>query len=242
MGKHAENKAEKCDRIVSAAWELMRAEGSNFSMRALAKQAEVSLATPYNLFGSKQAVIAAVMDSDLARLQRAMAAQERDPVDAFFELVEISVGMLEKAPLFYKAGAAALDERQKQELQIHFRVPRHVFLRRLVENAVQSGVLNHQINLDLFALNLGQQFLSWIQAWAKGQIALAEIEARVGYTFALTLSAAATDAYRAPLFQRALEWQKRLQQDQRSASDEKSGASYNALVQTARKQSRRSSN
>lgn len=54
---------ERRRRLVKAASELIeeRDDGS-FSMPELAKRAGLSLATPYNLFGSKAAVLAQVFD------------------------------------------------------------------------------------------------------------------------------------------------------------------------------------
>ena len=61
MGLRERRKLERRERILAAAQELIRATGSlGLSMRALALKAEVSLATPYNLFGSKGAVLHAL--------------------------------------------------------------------------------------------------------------------------------------------------------------------------------------
>jgi len=46
-------KIERKQRILSAARRLIRTEGyTRMSMRELAREAQVSLVTPYNLFGS----------------------------------------------------------------------------------------------------------------------------------------------------------------------------------------------
>ncbi|MFX8339372.1 helix-turn-helix domain-containing protein, partial [Acinetobacter baumannii] len=56
-------KAERRSRIIKAARDLIRETGdAGLSMRALAAKAGVSLATPYNLFGSKRAVLVAVLE------------------------------------------------------------------------------------------------------------------------------------------------------------------------------------
>lgn len=61
--KRERSKDSRRQRIVAAARELMTEEG--LSMRPLAKRAKVASTTPYNLFGSKNAIVAAVMMEDL---------------------------------------------------------------------------------------------------------------------------------------------------------------------------------
>ena len=61
-GRREAGKAERRARIIQAARDLIRDTGdAGLSMRALAARAGVSLATPYNLFGSKRAIVMAVL-------------------------------------------------------------------------------------------------------------------------------------------------------------------------------------
>src|ERR1041385_1026819 len=61
MGLREKQTGERRERILDAARKLMRrAGGTGFTMRALAKEAGVSLATPYNLFRSKAGVLYAL--------------------------------------------------------------------------------------------------------------------------------------------------------------------------------------
>lgn len=201
----------KREDIIHAARQLMQARNSSgFSMRTLAEVAGVSIATPYNLFGSKQAIVAAVMDADLDELQSALFDESKDPLEIFFHLVTVSRRFFEREPGFYKAGANALQAETDAALANHFGLPRHALLCRLVGHAVQSGRLVHSVNPDSVAVALGQQFFSWIQAWARGQISLDDMELRSQYGFALVLAGAATEHFREGLFERAMALQTRL--------------------------------
>jgi len=61
MGLREKQTGERRERILDAARKLMRRTGgTGFTMRALAKEAGVSLATPYNLFRSKSGVLYAL--------------------------------------------------------------------------------------------------------------------------------------------------------------------------------------
>jgi AcrR family transcriptional regulator len=77
MGKRRE-------QILDAARRLIRATGgTDFPMRRLAEEAEVSLVTPYNLFGSKSGVLYALLSDSLERLDHAVDVRpSAKPVDA----------------------------------------------------------------------------------------------------------------------------------------------------------------
>jgi len=63
MGQRELAKAERRRRIIAAARDLIRETGNaGLSMRALAQRAGVSLATPYNLLGSKRAIFDLLTD------------------------------------------------------------------------------------------------------------------------------------------------------------------------------------
>ncbi len=62
MSRREEAKAERRRQIVRAARELIVERGdAGLSMRELARRAGVSQATPYNLFGTKRAILLAVL-------------------------------------------------------------------------------------------------------------------------------------------------------------------------------------
>ena len=157
LGKREEAKNRNKDRIIAAARQLMQAPGGTLSMRELADMAGVSVATPYNLFGSKQEVIVAVLDDDVQALQQSVSDVGGDPIDGFFGVIDVSVGMLASAPAFYRTGARAVQtDMMDGDLQRHLREPRHTVLRQLVQRAVQQGFISHKISVDIFAVQLGQ--------------------------------------------------------------------------------------
>lgn len=211
MGSRETNKSLKRAQIIDAARRLMRArDASGFSMRALAEVADVSIATPYNLFGSKEAIVGAVMDADLEDFQSALLAQASDPVSTLFRVISLTAEIFQKDPGFYKAGASALQAEADAALVHHFGLPRHNLLRDLIGRAVQEGQLSHAVNPDSLAVLLGQQLYGWIQAWANNQLALEEMAARAEYGFALAMAALAAPDHRDALLDRALKIQNTL--------------------------------
>ena len=77
LAPHEETREKLRRRIIAAARDLLSETASiEFSMRALAAKAEVGHVTPYNIFGSKQAVLLAVLDADIAEFERALQARK----------------------------------------------------------------------------------------------------------------------------------------------------------------------
>ncbi|MDG1207327.1 MAG: TetR/AcrR family transcriptional regulator [Pseudomonadales bacterium] len=208
MGKRQDNRDEKRKLIVDSARRLMQARAtSDFSMRTLADVAGVSSATPYSLFGSKQAVIAAVMDTDFDNFTSALSAKPVIGLDIFFHMVDITVELFAANPGYYKKGALAIQAASDKALASHFGLPRHGLLRDFVRDAIQRGDINHRINADSFALTLGHQFYGWIQAWANGDIKLDDLSNRAKYGMSMALAAAATADVRDALMVQLLNFQ-----------------------------------
>ena len=71
---------ERRRRLVQAARELLNeADGGAFSMSTLAQRAGLSLATPYNLFGSKAAIVNVDFQNAYTRIDEFRTAYETDP-------------------------------------------------------------------------------------------------------------------------------------------------------------------
>jgi AcrR family transcriptional regulator len=211
MGSREQSKQQRRDSIVRAARELMEQTGhTGFSMRALARRAGVSIATPYNLFGSKQAIMFAILEAELAgygeRLRRARA----DELDRFFRSVSLVRAMYAGAPAFHRAILVAIYSEGGPEFRSMFSGPIHAHWRAMVERCIGAGYLADAVEPNAFAVNLGQTFFSCILEWAYGQISLDELEARVQYGFALALLGMATPAAAERLRGRVLEAQARL--------------------------------
>ncbi len=96
-GKRQQGVEERRRRLVRAASELIaeRDDGS-FSMPELAKRAGVSLATPYNLFGSKAAVLAQVFERLVRGFRRDSARMEGLPAS------ERVLGVVDRLVLAYE--------------------------------------------------------------------------------------------------------------------------------------------
>ena len=179
-------------------------------MRQLADASGVSLATPYNLFGSKQGIISAVMDTDLDDFKDRLLSIDSNPIDRIFNLVSVSSQLFAEQPNYDKTGALALNRETDKTLKSNFGLPRQALMKHLVQQAIQHEYISPRMNADSLSITLSMQFYSWIQLWANDQITLKELETRGHYTFAVTLAGAATEAAREALLDQIIQLQESL--------------------------------
>jgi len=197
MGLREDAKQARRQNIVLAARNMMRETGdSGFSMRILARKAGVSIATPYNLFGSKQEILYAVLDADLASYQERLGALRVDPLERIFRSITVATSLYSEQPGFYRAVLVALYKDSGSELRTMFSGPRQVVMQNLVRNAKLAGYLRSSMCVDAVARNLSYVFFAGILEWVSGLISLSEFEVRVQYGVGLTLSGAASEEHR----------------------------------------------
>src|SRR5580704_8421119 len=104
MSRREDAKAERRHRIVTAARDLIRETGdTGLSMRAIAARARVSLSTPYNLFGSKRAIVLAVLEDIQAFNERFARLGAADAVERIFQVLSMSIRYFVDDPDFYRA-------------------------------------------------------------------------------------------------------------------------------------------
>lgn len=220
MTRREEGKADRRRRITAAARDLIRETGdTGLSMRAIAARAEVSLSTPYNLFGSKRAIVLAVLDDIDDFAARFGKMQGVDAIERIFQAVSITIGYYAADPEFYKTlWTALLDSSGKDERTALLTPERKAFWMALVGEAVRAGALAAEVDIDLMTRNLDLTFAATMLTWVFEATSPQELEPSVGYGYALALAGAATDAWRPKLLAKAMEYQDRLAELQRVAA------------------------
>jgi AcrR family transcriptional regulator len=200
-------------RIVEAARELIHETGvEGLTMRAIAARAQVSLATPYNLYGSKRAIALAVLDDVRAFQSRFERLRSSDAIEKIFKAISITLDYHRQDPEFYLTlWRAILDTNGDAELHELLGLPQStLFWRGLLSEAQEQGVLGQDIDLDILQQDLGFTFAAAMLGWVLGGFTVNDLEAAIGHGYALTLSGAATDAHRPAIVKRAFEFQKKL--------------------------------
>jgi AcrR family transcriptional regulator len=204
--------------IVAAARTLMRRAGpAGFSMRVLAEEAGVSIATPYNLFGSKQAVLLEVLASDLKQYEAALAGMRADEIEVLFRTVEMMAELFAQEPALYRSVIAAVSRDGGPELRFMVSGPRYLLWKRLLREATDAGLLRPDVDPDAFAITVTRHMLANVLDWAQGNLSLAEMTGRIRYGLALSLQAIATDSSREQIRSRLRDAERSLQRFWRTA-------------------------
>ena len=117
MSQREDAKAERRRRIVAAARDLIRETGdAGLSMRAIAARANVSLTTPYSLFGSKRAIVIAVLEDVREFGERFSSLRHTDPIDPLLRTPPPSTAQHHVRPSLRRADQRPLP-RLRVELQ-----------------------------------------------------------------------------------------------------------------------------
>jgi AcrR family transcriptional regulator len=207
MTKAEQNKARRREVILSAARDLFRETGEmGLSMRALAKRACVSVATHYNLFGSKQAVMIALLDLEAAKFyEEFQVYNSLDNISRIFEFLDLSFELYKTDPKYFEALLRSLHRSEDAELRQQMRRPRAGFLKRLLREAVASGDLRTEISIGLVGRQLFAIHLFFIQEWIYGNITLDRAKLETEFGYCVLLHALGSDDVRTRLMARILD-------------------------------------
>lgn len=99
------------DIVLDAAERLLqKSDTADFSMRSLAAEAGVGFATPFNHFGSKNAIMQALSSRLIARMAARFRedAPDGDAIDRVMAMARISVALLLEKPDVHKAVVGSL--------------------------------------------------------------------------------------------------------------------------------------
>lgn len=193
--RREEAKSGRRGRIVDAACALLReADVDELSVKTIAARAGVSVSTVYNLFDSKEEVLASVFDLDLAQFeQRVAAGRSQDALARIFDAIDIAAELYRADPGFYRAimwrmpGGAG-----DPALSVALRAPRNRFWRAMVEAAVAEGHLKPRTDPAVLAALLIQIFGGVLSNWVAGEITTDQLRAQARFGFAVALSAFAS--------------------------------------------------
>jgi AcrR family transcriptional regulator len=203
VGRREAGKAERRRRILQAAREMIRETGdAGLSMRALAERAGVSPATPYNLFGSRRAIVLAAVSDVPEFLTRFRGRPPKDAVEPLFRAADLAVEFYVEDPFFYRTLWRAVFDATDDIRPEIYSAERDAFWRRLLDAADEAGVFEPSVDLELLWRALDRAFSSAMLEWVVGELPDAELAAAIRHGYALVLGGAASTAWRPALLDR----------------------------------------
>jgi AcrR family transcriptional regulator len=212
MSRREDAKAERRHRIVTAARDLIRETGdTGLSMRAIAARAGVSLSTPYNLFGSKRAIVLAVLEDIRDFNERFARLRSADAVERIFQALSMSIRYYVEDPDFYRTLWTGVFDMSGKEVRSALAAPeRDAFWLSLVNGAAAEGALEPGVDAGLLFRSLDLTFGAVMLNWVLGALTVEELEPTAALGYALTLRGAASPAWREGLGARIGEHQDQL--------------------------------
>lgn len=219
LSRREAGKAERRGRIIQAARDLIRETGNaGLSMRALAAKAGVSLATPYNLFGSKRAIVLAVLDDVREYQDRFAHLRSSDPLERLFTAVDMAIQFYVDDPQFYRTLWAAMFDASDDVRREIYNQQRNEFWRGLVQDAAAAGVVASDVDVELLFHALDRSFGAAMLEWVVGELAADQLAATIRHSYALILRGAASTDWRGPLEARLQESQSAILRSQATGS------------------------
>jgi AcrR family transcriptional regulator len=198
---HSRGKARRQRAILDAARAIMAQSGeAGLTMFALASRAGVSPATPYNLFGSKQAILNAVYDEDLRDFhERYDRVASEDPLGRIFDLVDLTIQHWQSAPDFYKALLTVLSRGAGAEGCDGAWSPRRSYASQLVANLAAAGGIVDGAPLEGISATLIRILKSVGQEWVDGTLMLDQAGNELGLGYGIVLTGFLTSEFASKL-------------------------------------------
>jgi len=174
MSLFEEHKAERRARILAAARTLIAERGyDGLTMRDLARAARVSVPTLYNLFGSKDLIVAAELEAGASRIAARVPAAGSGFFARGAAAFDAGMAMIEEAPEFFRA-AMRMFLTSPESAPLRHRIE-DGFIAIMAANLVaakQAGQLADWAEPAIVARHMFAQYMSSFLAWGIGELDL----------------------------------------------------------------------
>lgn len=198
VGLRERNKTKRRNAVLDAALDLLdQPDAMPLTTERIAELAEVSVATVYNLVGTREQLLVALIDrliADLIESARA-APPAADPVDGLKQLIALSVDVLARRPVAYRRVVLQLTAAASADM--HTKLSPATLAAVAFQHAQQKGAVRADLDPQALA---GQLYLSYNGAllrWAAGALSDSGFKAAALHGVATVLAASATSRARA---------------------------------------------
>lgn len=171
MSLREKQMAQRRARILATAKKLIRKTGgTDFTMNALAREAEVSPATPFNIFGTKEALLYELLLLSLRDFfSRAETLQSDDPIERVVSAAQAAVDVFVDNPKqlrpLYRFLLGVVDPESRPA----FLRQSQGYWRNSLDAAVSSGMISDN-EANAIALSLLAHILGILELWVHHDI------------------------------------------------------------------------
>ena len=192
MGIRDEQMAQRRDHILDTAEQLIRQTGgTDFSVRLLAKTANVAPATPFNLFGSKEGLLYALLSRTLDEIIRhGLVFEGSDPVNHVVKAATTAVDMFARDPALMRPLYQVLLGVNDPVQRPRFMHRSMGFWRTAIASLPREGQLSGEHQREALVGALQAQFLGLLEYWVYQEIDDTGFRDRAVFGLLATLSSA----------------------------------------------------
>lgn len=189
LSGYSRGKLRRRRAIVDATRALMaQSDGDRLTVGEIAAEAGVSPATPYNLFGTKQAILAIISDEELRGFKGFFAERASpEPLLRLFDCIDLAIAYWARSPDFYRHFLRYLQQHARENEGRLWSV-RIAFIRNLIGQTVAAGVLRADTPIDLVTSLFMRTFKSIMHEWYDGGLTLDAAHNELGASLALILA------------------------------------------------------
>lgn len=172
MGLREQQMQARKDRILDAAEHLIRETGgTDFSVRYLATVSEVAQATPFNLFGSKEGLLYALLSRTLEDIiARGLRFRSTNPLMHVVEAATNAVEMFVRDPAFMRPLYQVLLGVNDPVHRPRFMQRSLGFWRASIARIPDQGLLHGERQREAVVAAMQAQFLGLLEYWIYREI------------------------------------------------------------------------
>jgi AcrR family transcriptional regulator len=194
-------------KVLDAAVELLRTTGQ-LSMRSLVQSAGVANMTPYNLFGSKHGLLAALSRKELGRaVGRVARVRAVDALERVFAALDMGYEAFSGDESYYRALYRAAYASNDPSLVEVFQAPRIIYWNSLLDACREQGFLVETTRSETLTQILMYTYTGAVQRWIEKTIGTRQLYAEINYVLMILFLSHATPTARERVQKRLRHWE-----------------------------------
>lgn len=212
MNLWEQHKAERRERILASARKLITQGGvEGLSMRQLARDAQLSVATLYNLYGSKADILYALLDEGIESFDQSLKHIPTESPIAFAEfVVETATGLFLSDKQFYRPLMAAVSAHHDSERDPIIGKHAIADIIQGLDAGAANGLFNGHKEVRLVAREIYLDLMQAVHFWSIGMYSDEQLRDQCEYSILITLLGVVSSTARPIMLERATELSERL--------------------------------
>ena len=213
MNLWEQHKAERRERILAAARKLITHGGVEaLSMRQLARESQLSVATLYNLYGSKADILYALLDQGMEAFDQSLTRiPTDDPITFATYCVDVATGMFISEKPFYRPLMAAINENTDKERDPIIGKHAMMDIIKGLDTGAAHGLFNGHTEVRLVARDIYLSLMQAMHFWSVEMYDDEQLREQCEYSILISLMGVVSDSVRPAMLARVSELSKRLE-------------------------------